>query len=229
MILDFIGWNLCVVSFICFLYVATVQKQLTLSEALPLLIPILMVIGGIMFGVGTKSITSDLWLSRKEFFDGVLWFTVVFGAIATVHVGVVEIVSHTPFNVTYNVMDLKVYGILIAIAEEIFFRGFLLPWLSTMGYPLGQYIGVPASAGAWTLFHLGVYGTQPQALILVLMVGIILGFIAWYKKRLWIFMGAHALVNFMAMGGIALASTILPAFLVGIVLLVWALSRGRRQ
>jgi len=187
-----------------------------------------MVLGGLVFGLGTHSLKSDVWLSTREFFDGILWFIVVFGAIATVHVGVVQALSHTPFQVTYDVMDLKMYGVLIGQAEEIIFRGFLLVWLSTLGYPLGPFIGVPASAGAWTLFHLAVYGTQPLGLIVVFMVGIVVGLIAYYKPRLWVFMGAHALVNFVALGGPTLLTMLLPVLLISIIVMLWvSRKRGR--
>jgi len=227
MILDLIGWNIALLSFICFLYVATVEDLNTLSEAMPIIVPMFMIVGGLVFGLGTKSIINDKFLSTNELLDGLLWFVVVFGCIATIHVGVVEVLSDTPFKVTYSVMPLKLYGVEIGIAEEILFRGVFLPWLSTLAPMLGVFIGVPASAGAWTLFHLGVYGTHPMGLVLVFMVGITLGFIAWYKQRLWIFMGAHALVNFLAMGGATIFTMLVPLFLVTLVVIIWALRRGR--
>lgn len=224
MILDFIGWNLIVLSFICFLYVATVQK----SVGMAIIVPICMVFGGVLFGYATKSLTTDTHMDRKELSDSTLWFIISFGIIITIQVGVVTILSHLPFNVSFDVMDLKIYGVLLAIAEEVCFRGFFLPWFSNIVPVLGPYFGVPASAGAWTIFHAAVYGTQPIAMIIVFMCGIALGFIAWSKKRLWIFMGAHALVNLMALGGFHVIGTIVPVVLISVVVVLWA-TRGRQR
>lgn len=223
MILDLIGWNLIVVAFLCFLYVVTVQEGVY-GETF---VPLGMIFGGLVFGIGTHSIVTDAMLSRKEFFDGLIWFLICFSLIVTLHVGVTAGLRHAPFGVSLTLLDLKIYGILIAIAEEICFRGFLLPWWSTMTRGFGPYLAVPISAGAWAIFHFGVYGTDPLALMLVLMVGVILGFVAWFKNRLWILMGAHALVNFIALGGVHIVSTVVPAFLVGILVVLWVLSKKR--
>jgi membrane protease YdiL (CAAX protease family) len=154
----------------------------------------------------------------------------------TVQVGVVASLSKTPFNVHFDVMDLKVYGVLIAIAEEILFRGVILPWFSNMT-PMGMYLGIPISAGSWTIFHLAVYGTNPVALLLVFMVGIVLGAIASMSarvsttrttksnQRLWVFMGAHALVNLIALGTINIFTLMLPVVLISILVIVWAMQR----
>lgn len=225
MILDFIGWNLVALAFLCFVYVAIVQK----SIGAEIMVPLLMIFGGLTLGLGTGSIKNDLMTTSKEFYDGLLWFTISFGAITTLQIGAASLLSHLPFNVTFDVMNLKLYGVLIAIAEELCFRGFVLPWFSTVVGPFGPYFGIPISAGAWSIYHLYVYGTEPTALMLVFMVGIILGFIAWSKQRLWIFMGAHALVNLVAMGGLTLIGIFIPLLLISLVVILWVLSRRRHH
>jgi len=232
MVLDLIGWNLILLAFICFAYVATVQKVVGME----VIVPIIFVLGGIGFGFGTHCLTNDWHIDQRELSDGLLWFIIVFGAIMTVQVGVVSSLSHTPFNVRFDVMDLKVYGVLIAVAEEILFRGVILPWFSNMT-PMGMYLGIPISAGSWTIFHLAVYGTNPTALLLVFMVGIVLGAIASMSprvsttrttksnQRLWVFMGAHALVNLIALGTINIFTLMLPVVLISILVIVWAMQR----
>lgn len=236
MLLDLISWNLILLAFICFVYVATVQKVVGMET----IVPILFVLGATTFGLGTHCITNDWHITKRELSDGLLWFIIVFGAIMTVQIGVVASLSHAPFNVTYDVMALKVYGVLIAIAEEMLFRGVILPWFTNIT-PLGIYIGIPLSAGSWTIFHFAVYGTNPVALIMVFMVGIVLGAIASMNprvqtststkanNRLWVFMSAHALVNLIAMGTINIFVLMLPLILVTILVIIWASQRGRHQ
>jgi membrane protease YdiL (CAAX protease family) len=232
MLLDLIGWNFVLLAFICFAYVATVQK----TVGMEIIVPIIFVVGGLSFGFGTSCLKNDWRISQRELQHALLFFIIVFGAIMTVQVGVVATLSKTPFGVKYDVMDLKVYGVLIGVSEEILFRGVLLIWFSMMT-PLGPWLGIPMSAGAWTIFHLAVYGTSPVALILVFMVGIVLGFIATIgpeststtesnaNRRLWVFMGAHALVNLIALGTINIFTLMLPVVLISILVIVWATQR----
>lgn len=228
MLLDFIGWNLLILAFVSFIYLGTTQDFATIKDAMAIVVPLAMIIGGGFFAWALGVLKTDKWMSGREMFDGLLWFIVSFGLIVTVEVGVVNTLSHRPFNVAFSIYDMVWYGIFIAIAEEIF-RCFFLGFGAMLTHLFGPYVAVPISAGAWTVLHFAVYGTQPLALIIVFIVGVILGFILWSKRRLWIVMGAHALVNVLAWTVGTWLGTVIPIVLITTLVILWVYSRGRKQ
>lgn len=221
MILDLISWQLIFVAFICFTYVGTTQEFTSFKDVMAILMPIGLLVGCGFISYGTGNLKTDWRLSGKEFIDGLLWFSISFAVIITLHVGVVQLLSHAPFSVTFSIMDMALYLMFISVVEEIAFRGCMLPFFAMLTPTLGFFLAVPFSAGAWTLYHSTVYGTNPLALIMVLMVGIVLGFIAWYKRRLWITMGAHMLANLLAWTVGTWVGTMIPVFVITLLVLLW--------
>lgn len=97
--------------------------------------------------------------------------------------------------------DALMYSILIAVAEEQFFRGFITDWLlSRIANPM---VALFTSALVFMTYHFARYGTATDALIYVFAGGFILSYVAYRSKRLSPTMLAHILNNVVAvLGGI---------------------------
>lgn len=91
-------------------------------------------------------------------------------------------------------IDDRLFTILMAIVEEQLFRGEMLEWMSG-SMPPG--VASLANAGVFSVYHLGVYGTQPQNLIYVLVGGIALAWITIKSRRLTSALGAHITNNIL--------------------------------
>lgn len=89
--------------------------------------------------------------------------------------------------------DLFLLALLAGVCEELFFRGFLQPWIETMGGP------IPALIGSNLLFALAHFITQTYALIAGLM-GVYLGLLldAGEQRNLLIPIATHTIYDFFA-------------------------------
>ena len=108
----------------------------------------------------------------------------VSGQIPTVP-AFVHSLSLTPY-------DTLIYGVLMAIAEEPFFRGFLTNLFLTK---LPTFVALIMSAGIFGLYHMKVYGTSPQALSFALIGGLVLAYVAYKTQRITSGLFAHILNN----------------------------------
>ena len=87
-------------------------------------------------------------------------------------------------------------GVLIAVGEEQYFRGFGLNLMLTkLPY---SFMAILASAALFTVYHLNVYGSSLDSMIIVLGGGLVLGFAAVQTKRVSTVMLPHILVNVLA-------------------------------
>lgn len=92
--------------------------------------------------------------------------------------------------------NLVLYSILIAIAEEQFFRGFITDWMiTTLKHP---YLAIVASALIFTVYHLARYGTSMNALTYVFAGGFLLSYVAYKSQRISPCMIAHLINNVWA-------------------------------
>jgi membrane protease YdiL (CAAX protease family) len=88
------------------------------------------------------------------------------------------------------------YSVLMAIAEEQFFRGFLTDWL--LSHLKNAIMAIVASAGVFCAYHFARYGTSPNALLYVFGGGLILAWVAFKSKRISPTMISHAGNNMFA-------------------------------
>jgi len=133
--------------------------------------------------------------------QNLLWFGV---AIASLLLGS-AVLGRFNFGTTIAVPpEVSIaFGLQMAVAEEVFFRGFLASFFSRYVFRGGLIIGAFMSALVWTVYHFYVYGTSVATLAFVFVVGLGWG-IAFLGsgKSLWITMVAHALQNLRAgLGG----------------------------
>jgi len=95
-------------------------------------------------------------------------------------------------------MDALLYSVLIAVAEEQFFRGAITNFLLVSLPPSPAILG---SAAVFTIYHLSVYGTEASALIYVFVGGAVLSFVAYRSGRLSPSILAHMINNMLTFVG----------------------------
>jgi len=91
--------------------------------------------------------------------------------------------------------DIILFGILMAVSEERFFRKTVTTYFITR---LGFTFGVFMAATFFTIYHLARYKLETLALRYVFMGGAILSWVAWRSKRLSPVMLAHIINNIVA-------------------------------
>jgi membrane protease YdiL (CAAX protease family) len=89
-------------------------------------------------------------------------------------------------------VDAMLYAVLIAVAEEQFFRGAILNFLLTLTNPT---LAILSSAAIFMVYHFAVYGTILANLIYVLIGGLVLSWVAYRSGRLSPSILAHVLNN----------------------------------
>jgi len=96
----------------------------------------------------------------------------------------------TPFHA-------MLYSLLIAVAEEQFFRGALLNFLLSSFKGLA-FLAIALNAAVFTVYHFAVYQTAIGALVYVFIGGLVLAWVAWRSNRLSPSMLAHVINNLIA-------------------------------
>jgi membrane protease YdiL (CAAX protease family) len=89
---------------------------------------------------------------------------------------------------------IMLFGVLMAISEEFFFRGFVTSYLLR----LGNVMAIVTSAMVFTIYHLAVYGTQPSSLAYVFIAGLVLNFVFVKTGLITPTIIAHVINNILA-------------------------------
>ena len=92
-------------------------------------------------------------------------------------------------------IDAIQYGILMAVAEEQFFRGALLNFLQPR---FGEVLSVLASAGIFTIYHFFIYAGMVSTLLYVLGAGVLLAFVTVRSRSITPAICAHVINNVMS-------------------------------
>ena len=87
------------------------------------------------------------------------------------------------------------FGILIAVAEEQFFRGFLMNWLMVKTRTL--VVAYLMDGLIFAVYHLAVYGTSPANLAIVFGAGVTLAVVDWKAQRVSPSIIAHVINNLL--------------------------------
>lgn len=94
-------------------------------------------------------------------------------------------------NINDYLMSLLILGLLPALFEEIFFRGCLQQIMVAIFK--NAFVGILVTAIFFSAIHLSFYGFLPR-----LFLGLMLGFIFYYSKNIWLSIAAHFLNNAIA-------------------------------
>jgi len=155
---------------------------------------ITIMIAGLTLGIVFKTYIFDLSLDKRELSQIMVWTLVCMGAVlmvnrATPSFSEIELSGFNP----------RLFGVLIAVSETVFFQGFLLPWLQRLTKM--SLLAVILCAAAFAAFHLNIYGGDIHALLVVLGGGLVLNYATLQTKRLTPACLSHSLINSLASGG----------------------------
>jgi membrane protease YdiL (CAAX protease family) len=92
-------------------------------------------------------------------------------------------------------VDAMLYAVLIAVAEEQFFRGAILNFLLTL---TNSTVAIFSSAAIFMVYHFAVYGTSTSNLVYVLVGGLALAWAAYRSGRLSPSILAHVINNVLS-------------------------------
>ena len=183
--LDWISSLLVVTAGLIFLYgtVLIGTEAGTLANA-----AVTILVVGLTLALLFKTLAFDLSISKAEFTQILTWTFVCLGAVLMINF-VTPRLSLAEFNP-------KMFGILIAVAETMFFQGFLLPWLHRLTRI--SILAVLLCAGAATAFHFNVYHLNMNALLIVFGGFAMLNFATLQTQRLTPAALSHSAINFLS-------------------------------
>jgi membrane protease YdiL (CAAX protease family) len=164
--------------------------------------------------VQIRGVTKDRYVSRGEQHDVLKWILVGLLALEIGNLAFPRLYN-PPVPQTLQELALvapfvvALFGFAIVVYEEVFFRGEFLDIFASLPSPrmgnrdvrgILRTVALPGaivlSALLFTFFHFQVYGTQPEALALVFMGGLVLAYAAWKTKRLVTPLIIHFINNF---------------------------------
>ena len=144
---------------------------------------------GLTLSILFKTVSFDLSISKKEFSQILTWTFACLGAVLAIN-------FVTP-QLPLAGFDPKMFGVLIAVAETMFFQGFLLPWLQRLTRI--SILAVLLCATAATAFHFNVYPFSNLNALLIVFGGFtVLNFATLQTQRLTPAMLGHSCINFLA-------------------------------
>lgn len=188
--LDGLGFTLVVLAVMIDLYLVT------FTQSVEMLYPTVLLLAGVML----LRLYTDFEVEGRARLN-YLYYT----AMALVGIGIVGLAIPRIFR-PQSIATLELTGfqvtllvILMAVAEEVFFRGFLLSFFSRK--LSSTAIAVLFQAIVWAVYHTAVYGSMPGTLVYVVFSGLILGYVTVRSGTLTPAMLAHIIINYIATGG----------------------------
>jgi len=183
--LDWISSLLVVIASLIFLF-GTVFTGTETSVSASATITILL--AGLTLAILFRTVNFDLSISKREFSQIFTWTVACIGAVLMIN-------FVTP-RLPLAEFDPKMFGVLIAVAETMFFQGFLLPWLQRLTRI--TVLAAVLCAGAACAFHFNVYHSSPSALLIVFGAFTVLNLATLQTQRLTPAMLGHSAINFLA-------------------------------
>ena len=102
--------------------------------------------------------------------------------------------------VSLSVLDRAIFGVLMAVSEEQFFRGFLTAFFWTRLKSVA--FAVLSSTAIFTVYHLAVYNSDPSALIYVFVAGAVLSLTAIKSGKITVPIVGHIINNLISVGAV---------------------------
>ena len=167
----------------------------------PLIIMNLVSIAGLMLTVwlfrkyvDKKSVISlGFSPKNKDMFRGMIWGA---GLITIGFLILYSIRAITITKINFNFLSLSMYFIffvIIALQEEIMFRGYIL---SNLSESMNKYVALAVSSVFFAIIHLPNGNMSILAVTNLFLAGILLGIYYTHKKNLWFPIGMHITWNF---------------------------------
>jgi len=117
------------------------------------------------------------------------------------------------------------FGILMAVAEEVFFRKWATNFFVSRfsGFPPAGFV---VSSAFFTAYHIARYGKDLSAMTYVFAGGMILCAVAWYSGRLSPVMLAHVINNVSATADLSAIFTVESLTLVAVVAVIYVVIKS---
>ena len=183
-VVGFLGSMALVGALLVFMYAVTFVPETTsiiLSAVVMLAIGVFFAY--ILVGVVFKPFTF------QRFGESVLW-----SAFA---VAIIWLVNKTvPFTLGVTVIDVRLFSILMGVAEEAFFRLFLCNFIFRV--TKSQMFAIVISGWVWAIYHIARYGGNMASMFVILAAGMGLGWVMLQSKMGDGVMFAHGVVNYLA-------------------------------
>lgn len=160
-----------------------------------ILFPVILLTTGIALQMYVgHQVEEDRHIDRNEAGDIAMNAVICLAVISVTSFFVSALPSMTG-ELSFTPTNTVLYSILMAVAEEHFFRGALTGYLLTVTSPSLAVIG---SGMIFGVYHLAVYGTDPSAMIYVMVAGMVLSWAAVRTRRLSPGILAHVANNIMS-------------------------------
>jgi len=196
---DAISWSLTFLVGAIFLYNSAIflggWTDLAITSVFMMVV---MMFGLLMNIVLTGKVDRDESIDRNETQEIFYFSGLAFAVIALTNWMIPVVVPVALGTAVLQGLNLRLYAIFVATAEEQFFRAFVTPFFANR---IGFAGGCIASGAFFAVYHLGAYKTDLNILTIVFLSGMVLSYIALKTQRVSPSMIAHAIVNFSAAGG----------------------------
>ena len=154
---------------------------------------VLLILSGLALSRMTGNLEIDDDIDPSEGISIMKWFMISVGIIVMLAMYVPKIpLSLDNLSSTELLLVPRMFAVLMAISEEIFFRGFVTNFFITK---FSLSFGILASGVFFGIYHLAVYGTEMSIMMYVVGAGLILSYVAVKTGRTSTTMLAHVLVN----------------------------------
>lgn len=193
--LDLIGAGMVALAVMISIYLSTFEKGFVS------IFPAMLLVSGLVLTrmFGREEIEDDMEITRSGYYAGIALIGVFAVAMAAPQIFTVQ--SIIPKGLELTASDLVLLAVLMAVAEEIFFRGFLMAFFTSMSGSF--WVSNVLQAIVWAVYHTAVYGSQAWVMVYVVMSGIIFGYVNRMANSLTPSILAHSIINFISSGGLA--------------------------
>jgi len=160
----------------------------------------IMLIGGLIFGIMLKMNENnvdivDVSLTKDDLRKIFTFAVLGLGGVAMSQLVAGVLSSGLGLSSLTATLNDSLFYASVGFAEEIFFRYAVL--LAFIHFGFGMYGSVAGVSLLFSLYHLGVYGTMPSALVAMFLGSVVLCTITIYSERISPAMIAHGTWNFL--------------------------------
>lgn len=145
---------------------------------------------------GPPKVLSSIDVTRDK--TALMYAVVAIGAFLVMDLGANFAFAALSIVNGLSVVNAELFGVLMAVAEEFFFRGFLLFWL--LKVTRSAAFSTIGSAAIFAVYHFAVYGASATDIFIVFGAGILLAFIALKTNSILPDTIAHIAINLLAFG-----------------------------
>lgn len=182
--MQFLGLMAVISAFVIFMYATTFQPEtVNVLISATVLGAIGFILGLLLVGMRVEP------FDFRAFIESIIWTVVA--------VCVMWIVNrYSPFMLGVNILNVRWFSVLMAVAEECFFRILLCGLIFRGTHSI--FLSATVSSGMWTIYHTARYGGDAGTMFIVFICGCVLGWVFLVSRLADGVIFGHAIVNFLA-------------------------------